>query len=98
MNTSRLVGHVAGSVVFTALWEAAISLPAGSPGWRLIALGALPQAVALASVGLQELADASGGRPGEPGQKVADTTRRQVPVARREITRPPARPALTGRR
>lgn len=87
MNTKRLVGHAIGSVAFTALWEVCVSLPAGSPGWRLIAFGLLPQAVAGISVGLQELADHTGGKSGYERAARPVTGEIVRPPTRRELAR-----------
>ncbi|GLY21716.1 hypothetical protein [Micromonospora sp. NBRC 101691] len=83
MNRARIAGHIAGAVVFSGTWMAAVSLPAGSPGWRLLAGGLLPPAVALASLLLQASADRHLDRQAPPpGPRPAVVTPRRHPLPR----------------
>lgn len=86
MNRARITGHLAGAVVFSGTWVGAVSLPAGSPGWRLLAGGLLPPAVALASLLLQASTDRHLDRQALPhGPRPAVLTPRRRPLPRPEL-------------
>jgi hypothetical protein len=82
MKTSRIVGNAAGSVLFTVVWEVAISVPAARPSWQLVMAGLLPQAVAGLSLALQAAAEPTAQAPAIPAQH-----RPVAAVRRRELTR-----------
>lgn len=83
MNRARITGHIAGAAVFSGTWLGAVSLPAGSPGWRLLAGGLLPPAVAAVSLLLQASADRHLDRAAPPaGPRPAVVTPRRHPLPR----------------
>lgn len=87
MNANRLAGHIACALTATAVWEVAVNLPAGSPGWQLIVTGLFPEAVAALSLALLRSADR---------QLFARiTAETQLNVGRPEVTAPPRRKELT---
>ena len=86
MNTNRLAGHAACALAATAVWEVAVSLPAGSPGWHLLVAGLFPEVVATISLALLRSADR---------QLLARVPEVTAPPHRPEVTAPPRRKELT---
>ncbi|WDZ87163.1 hypothetical protein [Micromonospora cathayae] len=80
MNRTRIIAHLAGSAGFTGIWVGAVAIAPGPADWRLLAAGAIPPAVAVASLLLQWAADQHHDR-----EAVVVSARRPSPYPR-EVT------------
>lgn len=88
MNRRYVAAHAIGSVPFSGVWLAGISLPAGPADWRLVAASSIPQVVVAISLVLQYVGEQLDEAPAPPPRRrPSPHPRRALPVGQSEVAR-----------